>query len=65
MRDFIHFNHGKYQIVSGKEYWELNGQRIQERTLPAPFPGTIVNIEINQNDKSYYQYGDTDDDPVF
>lgn len=65
MRDFIHFNHGKYQIVSGNEYWELNDQMLRECTLSDDFPGTIVNIEINQKDKSYYQYRTMDDGPVF
>lgn len=56
MRDFIMFNHGKYQIVSGNEFWELNQQRVVVSQFTHTFPGTIVNIEIDQNDKKFYQY---------
>lgn len=56
MRDFIKFNKGKFQIVSGMEYWELNGETETENSFKNLFPGTIVNIEIDQSDKNYYFY---------
>lgn len=54
MRDFIHFNCGKFQIVSGDEFWELNGNTESTRNFEISFPGTIINIEIDQNDKNFY-----------
>lgn len=56
MRDFIMYNNGKYQIVSGNEFWELNAKRVECERMDAVFPGTIINIEIDQNDKNYYMY---------
>lgn len=56
MRDFIKFNKGKFQIVSGMEYWELSGETETENSFKNLFPGTIVNIEIDQGDKNYYFY---------
>lgn len=56
MHDFIYFNHGKFQIVSGNEFWELNARTIEMAKLNDYFPGTIVNIEIDQNDKKFYRY---------
>jgi len=55
MRDFIRFNRGKFQIVSGNEFWELNGKTEYTRNFEMPFPGTIINIEIDQNDKNIYR----------
>lgn len=56
MHDFIYYNNGKFQIISGNEFWELNAKNIECAKLDVFFPGTIVNIEINQNDKNYYKY---------
>lgn len=56
MQEFIYHNNGKYQIVSGNEFWELNHKFINEKTFPYSFPGTLINIEIDQNDTSYYKY---------
>lgn len=60
MRDFIHYNDGRFQIVSGNEYWELNRKKEVSRRFDVCFPGTIVNIEIDQNDKKYYKYNETE-----
>lgn len=56
MQEFIYYNSGKYQIISGDEFWELNDKSISERKFKYAFPGTVINIEIDQNDKSYYKY---------
>ena len=55
MRDFIRFNRGKFQIVSGNEFWELNGDSECTKNFNISFPGTIINIEIDQNDKNIYK----------
>ncbi len=56
MQEFIYHNSGKYQIISGNEFWELNNKTISEKNFQYSFPGTIINIEIDQNDTSYYKY---------
>lgn len=58
MKDFIDYNKEKYQIISGNEFWELNKQKITSRNFKYVFPGTIINIEIHQNDKCNYSYSD-------
>lgn len=66
MHDFIDYNHGKFQIVSGNEFWELNARTVIMSKLDNFFPGTIVNIEIDQNDKKFYMYqGDIDINELF
>ena len=53
LREFVTLNHGKIHIVSDAGYWCLSeGQKIT--SLSAPFPGTIVCLEINTRDKSSY-----------
>ena len=56
MEEFIRYNKGKYQIISGNEFWELNREIEDERELSSYFPGTIINIEIAQNDTNKYKY---------
>lgn len=63
MHDFIFFNNGKFQIVSGNEFWELNAKKERYSILKAAFPGTIVNIEIDQNDNNFYKYQRIVDEP--
>ena len=42
---------------SSKLYQGMNfGNYTECEKLDVLFPGTIVNIEINQNDKNYYKY---------
>lgn len=60
MHDFIYFNNGKFQIISGDEFWELNAKKEEYANMDVFFPGTIVNIEIDQNDKKYYKYQQND-----
>lgn len=56
MRDFINYNHGKFQIISGNEFWELCNRQETCKNFDHEFPGAIVNIEIDQNDKNLYTY---------
>lgn len=52
--EFVCLNKGKLQIVSSDGYWELSKQKETSSKLTRPFPGTIVNIEFNLDDKSFY-----------
>lgn len=55
LRDFIRLNLGCIQVVSDIGYWEqrVDGS-VDKKTLPYPFPGTVVNIKINTADTSSY-----------
>lgn len=52
---FISENKGKFHIISGKGYWGVtDGQKRCKMNYNEPFPGTIINLEINLNDKHIY-----------
>ena len=65
MHEFIYHNSGKYQIISGNEFWELDNKVVSEKKFSNYFPGTVVNIEINQSDTSYYKYREPIDGDIF
>jgi len=52
--DFVRLNKGKIQIVSSDGYWEMNKNTIKADDFKFEFPGTIVNIEFNLDDKNFY-----------
>lgn len=52
--DFARLNNGKVQIVSGDGYWQLSKKKEESFTLAYPFPGTLVNLEYNLDDQSFY-----------
>src|SRR5215469_6934930 len=55
LRDFITLNEGRIQIVSDSGYWQTHKNQISLHSFTAPFPGTLVNIEINTADKCSYR----------
>ena len=55
LREFVHLNKGRLQIVSECGYWELSHQREDMGLLQYPFPGTVVNIEVNTADSHQYK----------
>ncbi len=54
LQEFISKNSGRIQIVSDKGYWELSNGKVSTKSFVNPFPGTVVNIEINTADKKSY-----------
>lgn len=52
--EFLKLNKGKIQIVSSDGYWEFRDGETSEDTFSKQFPGTIVNIEVNIDDKKQY-----------
>lgn len=56
--DFVGLNKGKLQIVSAEGFWELNKGKYISHTMAYEFPGTIVNIEFNLDDASFYYLKD-------
>lgn len=66
LREFIIKNEGRIQIVSDKGYWELSGGRVKTMAFSEPFPGTVVNIEINTADtKSYRLVSEISPEDIF
>jgi signal transduction histidine kinase len=58
MRDFIAQNGGAIRVASETGYWSARGADVSKATLPAAFPGTVVDIEINAADSKMYQLAD-------
>jgi hypothetical protein len=55
IKEFITMNQGRIQIVSDRGYWELGPSGELLSRLSLPFPGTVINIEINTTDKKSYR----------
>ena len=55
IRDFIRLNGGSIQIASDAGYWKAQGDREETLRFERPFPGTVVNIEINTADTHSYR----------
>lgn len=55
IREFINLNGGRIQIASDAGYWDLHRGETTLRRFEHPFPGTVVNIEINTGDKQSYR----------
>ncbi|MDX1907555.1 MAG: ATP-binding protein [Bacteroidia bacterium] len=54
MREFIHLNNGKLQIVSGNGFYQFDVSGEQSATLDAEFPGTVVNLQFCTDDARSY-----------
>ncbi len=54
IQEFVKLNNGKIQIVSGTGYWELRKGIKFSKPMGNSFPGTLVNFEINLDEKYYY-----------
>ncbi len=55
IREFIAMNKGRIQIVSDRGYWEYSPHGETLTRIDTPFPGTVINIEINTADHSSYR----------
>lgn len=47
IQNIVAANEGLFQIVSGDALWESSRRRSETTSLPQPFEGTIVNLQIN------------------
>ena len=54
IKDFIHINKGKMQIVSQSGYYTYSATEDSILDMALDFPGTCINIEINTADTSSY-----------
>jgi hypothetical protein len=55
LADFTTKNGGRIQIVSDRGYWELEEGSVRSSLFDLPFPGTVVNIELNTADTKSYR----------
>ncbi len=55
LSEFINLNGGCLQIVSDRGYWKLEKGHTRTERLSEPFPGTVVNVEINTADTRSYK----------
>lgn len=55
IKEFIALNKGRIQIVSDRGYWEFSPRGETLTRIGTPFPGTVINIEINTADTSSYR----------
>lgn len=55
IREFVNLNGGSIQIVSDRGYWRCQRGAVDARRFDLPFPGTVVNIEINTADTQSYR----------
>jgi hypothetical protein len=55
LREFIKLNNGCLQVVSDRGYWIQNyDSQIEMKSMTNPFPGTVINLEINTADTCSY-----------
>ena len=54
LTEFINLNGGRLQIVSDVGYWLLENGQPHSVVSSLPFPGTVVNVEINTSDTQSY-----------
>ena len=54
LTEFVDLNGGRIQIISDAGYWERSKGQSTLAQLAHPFPGTVVNIEVNTQDNQSY-----------
>lgn len=62
--EFARMNKGKVQIVSSDGSWQLAGKQEESLMLHYPFPGTIVNLEFNLDDPSFYYLKEENEEDI-
>ena len=53
LSEFLKDNGGIMQIISSSGYWEQNKNKVIKSSFSNKFDGTIVNIQVNINNKTY------------
>ena len=54
IHEFIKLNNGQIQIISNDGFYEFNQNKTETKEFMNEFPGTIVNLQFNTNDKNDY-----------
>lgn len=53
LREFLKANGGRIQVISSNGIWEEDGENINKYSQEESFQGTIVNIDVNIDEKIY------------
>ncbi|MDX2245935.1 MAG: ATP-binding protein [Bacteroidia bacterium] len=61
LRDFIHHNKGKLQIVSSNGFYQYDDFGEKAVIMEASFPGTVVNLQFCTNDPVSYLLAEEND----
>lgn len=54
LMEFIKLNKGVVQFISANGYWQYKNGNVFKKDISYTFPGTIVNVEFNFDDNSFY-----------
>src|SRR5690606_25003396 len=54
LKEFIHVNRGKMQIVSNEGFYQFSRNKVMTDTFKGQFPGTIVNLQLRTDDRKSY-----------
>ena len=54
LKEFIKQNNGALQVVSSRGMVSIQSDKMEQNLLRTSFPGTIVNMRFNFNDKKHY-----------
>jgi hypothetical protein len=66
LSEFIRLNQGRIQVVSETGYWEQRSDgSVDTQVFSSPFPGTVVNIEINTADPNSYILSSEESHDIF
>ena len=67
LKDFIQQNGGRFIMVSGRGYYELNGNGEKAEAMTCSFPGTAAYVVIRTDDLCYYNSsnGAPDENDIF
>lgn len=66
LKEFVRLNGGRLSIVSHNGYWCMERDGVKMSAMAAPFPGTVVTLEINTADTaSYKMSGEVDPASLF
>ena len=55
IREFLKLNGGRLKVASDSGYWTCHRDKVLRKRFSSPFPGTVVNIEINAADTQSYR----------
>ena len=64
IKGFILSNCGQLYIVSGQEGYEITRKGERFVQLEQPFPGTIVTLAFNLNDRQFYTVGNLETEEI-
>jgi len=66
LKEFVQRNRGKFQIISDNGFYQLDQSGEITQLFNNPYPGTIINVQINTDDNhSYSLMSEVENDDLF